>query len=241
MEFGETVAAAEAVSLIPNRLCPLCQCAAETLDELQNHVATHLQRIALFALPRSTHLGDAGSQEDIVSGRAQDEDSSQDDMIEFDWSTDDSEASFYVAEPTAPLTLEALRDAPLATSSADADYSIARFLSVPETGIWDYPTAESRTSSRHPSPATSAAAIVDLDEHTKRPFEEQEEHTELSTPAPLSFLKEHMGSRNNSSTSASHWAVVVLSQRVSTTPFSSLWTTYAVLLSNKCCKADLLQ
>ena len=49
----------------PRRLCPICHCAKETVDDLQQHLATHLQRIAVFALPS---LGDGS--EDSTPGSA---------------------------------------------------------------------------------------------------------------------------------------------------------------------------
>ena len=51
------------------RDCPFCLCSLEDSQSLQNHIATHLQRIALFALPRSTKVGD-DSQESDSSSRA---------------------------------------------------------------------------------------------------------------------------------------------------------------------------
>ena len=42
------------------RLCPICRCESKTTDSLLQHIATHLQRIALFALPKHS----SGDDED---------------------------------------------------------------------------------------------------------------------------------------------------------------------------------
>ena len=46
----------------PNRPCPLCLFRTDNLEIFQNHLATHLQRIALFALPRSTDADNDSSE-----------------------------------------------------------------------------------------------------------------------------------------------------------------------------------
>ena len=45
------------------RDCPFCLCSIEDKDQLQNHIATHLQKIAIFALPRSTDIEDEPEEE----------------------------------------------------------------------------------------------------------------------------------------------------------------------------------
>lgn len=54
--------ATETISTTLNRPCPVCFHEADTLEGLQIHLATHLQRIALFALPRSTDLEDTSAE-----------------------------------------------------------------------------------------------------------------------------------------------------------------------------------
>ena len=41
----------ETVSTANSRLCPICKCMSENAESMQQHIATHLQRIALFTLP----------------------------------------------------------------------------------------------------------------------------------------------------------------------------------------------
>lgn len=54
-----------------SRPCPLCQKILPSTNEIQVHLALHLQRIAIFSLPRSTSLGEYeeedDSSEDIAS------------------------------------------------------------------------------------------------------------------------------------------------------------------------------
>lgn len=90
MELNNIVSASETVSTLPDRDCPFCLHAADSLDELQNHIATHLQRVALFALPRSTDLKDGSSLGDGASGQANVQDSRQDDMESVIWGDDDN-------------------------------------------------------------------------------------------------------------------------------------------------------
>ena len=61
----------ESTSNVVERACPFCLLATKSLEALQMHVATHLQRIALFALPRSTDIHDGSSAgEEGHSGQA---------------------------------------------------------------------------------------------------------------------------------------------------------------------------
>ena len=90
MELNNIVSAGETVSTLPDHDCPFCLHTADSLDALQNHIATHLQRVALFALPRSTDLEDGSSLGDGASGQANVQDSRQDDMESVIWSDDDN-------------------------------------------------------------------------------------------------------------------------------------------------------
>ena len=56
--------ATQTISPTLDRFCPVCLYKAETLEVLQNHIATHLQRVAIFALPRSTDFEDASVEGD---------------------------------------------------------------------------------------------------------------------------------------------------------------------------------
>ena len=46
----------------PDRPCPVCYFAAADAAALQSHIARHLERFALFSLPRSTEQGDEGTE-----------------------------------------------------------------------------------------------------------------------------------------------------------------------------------
>ena len=60
----------EAVSETVTRDCPFCLCSLEDSHGLRNHIATHLQRIALFALLRSTEFEDASQDDHFSSSKA---------------------------------------------------------------------------------------------------------------------------------------------------------------------------
>ena len=47
----------------PDRICPVCSFSARTARSLQNHIALHLERFALFSLPRSRAEGSLDSSE----------------------------------------------------------------------------------------------------------------------------------------------------------------------------------
>ena len=52
------------VSQSCSRLCPICKCKSENMSLQQQHIATHLQRIALFALPNSSSGDEENSSEE---------------------------------------------------------------------------------------------------------------------------------------------------------------------------------
>ncbi|KAF2729893.1 hypothetical protein EJ04DRAFT_388829, partial [Polyplosphaeria fusca] len=45
------VSASESTFHLPDRCCPICDITLETQSAMQSHVARHLERIALFAVP----------------------------------------------------------------------------------------------------------------------------------------------------------------------------------------------
>jgi hypothetical protein len=57
----ELVAACMRPSAIPHRSCPLCPMSFVAVAEMQNHIAYHLERFALLALPKQSEL-DGGSE-----------------------------------------------------------------------------------------------------------------------------------------------------------------------------------
>jgi len=65
-ELARLISESETVSEDVSRDCPFCLWnGAEDAMSLQTHIATHLQRIALFALPRSINVRDASSVGDV--------------------------------------------------------------------------------------------------------------------------------------------------------------------------------
>jgi tetratricopeptide (TPR) repeat protein len=54
----------ESTLTVPDRCCPICLYAPQNLSELQKHIALHLERIALFALPRSLCVVDDSKEGD---------------------------------------------------------------------------------------------------------------------------------------------------------------------------------
>ncbi|PQE07748.1 meiosis-specific serine threonine- kinase mek1 protein [Rutstroemia sp. NJR-2017a BVV2] len=54
----------ESTLTVPDRCCPICLYAPENMGELQKHIALHLERMALFALPRSLYIVDDSKEGD---------------------------------------------------------------------------------------------------------------------------------------------------------------------------------
>lgn len=62
----------EVIHARSDRNCPICDASIELKSHLQNHIAAHLERIAIFSLPRST-----GFDEDEAQAQDQDQDQEQ--------------------------------------------------------------------------------------------------------------------------------------------------------------------
>ena len=72
VSFHDAASTNAVLSDSPRRLCPICFRRAETVDQLQRHIATHLQRIAVFALPNSTDAdGDSREGTSNIANRDQ--------------------------------------------------------------------------------------------------------------------------------------------------------------------------
>ena len=132
-ELTEITEASAVVSTNPNRLCPFCESSAKSTNKMENHVGAHLQRIALFALPRSTeHDRDSshGSQGQSDNADLVGKDSRFDELESLDWS--DKEAS-HVAAGFQGLTTAALKNAlQLETTGTEAQAKEATTLDVAE-------------------------------------------------------------------------------------------------------------
>ncbi|MCJ1465208.1 hypothetical protein MMC07_003824 [Pseudocyphellaria aurata] len=63
-DLSNAISVAEEVTESSDRGCPFCLYSITDNHTLRNHIATHLQRIALFALPRSTENEDASEIDD---------------------------------------------------------------------------------------------------------------------------------------------------------------------------------
>jgi len=75
--------AGESTFTNPNRCCPVCLLIIETIDILHSHIALHLERFAIFSLPRS--IDETNEDEDHGSANADlDADGSRDDDFDFD-------------------------------------------------------------------------------------------------------------------------------------------------------------
>ena len=68
------IRASESVSTVTDRPCPICSVVLNTARALQSHIALHLERFALFSLPRSVASGgdrnDDDDDEDADSAKA---------------------------------------------------------------------------------------------------------------------------------------------------------------------------
>ncbi len=70
LQSFQLLKAGESTSGLPDRPCPFCQVEFATAAALQDHIAFHLERVALFALPRSTGVEDESVEGGSWSGQA---------------------------------------------------------------------------------------------------------------------------------------------------------------------------
>lgn len=61
--------ASESVSATVTRCCPICLATYTTTQELHTHISRHLERIALFSLPRSAGADDADGADKVGSSK----------------------------------------------------------------------------------------------------------------------------------------------------------------------------
>ena len=128
-ELDQVLHSSEIVSHEVDRECPFCSCNMVDADQLQNHIATHLQRIALFALPRSHDIQDASeagsssSQVNAYSQGSQDLGSEHDmsdkrSYVELNQNSSDFTPE---TEPTSvtKLTFEAMKSVPALEGAED--------------------------------------------------------------------------------------------------------------------------
>ncbi|KAL9113823.1 MAG: hypothetical protein Q9187_007553, partial [Circinaria calcarea] len=114
LNLDVAMAAGATVSNIQDRSCPFCLYIPESGDamQMQIHIASHLQRVALFALPNSTGLEDSSDagQGSSKSANAEVQDSRRDDVEEVAWN-DENEDVFIQEGSSNSLTAEALENA----------------------------------------------------------------------------------------------------------------------------------
>lgn len=70
LQSFQIMRAGESTTSLPDRPCPFCQTEFPSSSTLQDHIAFHLERIARFALPRSTGVDDEPTSSDNGSADA---------------------------------------------------------------------------------------------------------------------------------------------------------------------------
>ena len=70
-QLEDLLRAGETIASTPERPCPFCAITLDNNGAMERHVAKHLERIARFALPRSTGLEDEEDDERNSSGQVE--------------------------------------------------------------------------------------------------------------------------------------------------------------------------
>ena len=153
------------VSQASGRLCPICRCESKSADSLLQHIATHLQRIALFALPKYSGGDDDDSQQENAGSTSQVQADDRDSIFaneSITWSgsdqVEDSKSSLSNA-----LTKEAL--GALTSRDAPENWRRAAFFLPPrrDTLTFDHPSSEDERSA--PEASTFDAKSLGFNEH----------------------------------------------------------------------------
>lgn len=136
LQSTELLRVGESVSEVADRPCPICLTDITDASGLQHHIAAHLIRIALFALPRSTDADDDTESGTSWSGRAagHHSDSSQDTSNKSSTSStrpreDEMQTSKNEQRGKGTLSQNALRHLETVTSDQGSDAKLERFLS----------------------------------------------------------------------------------------------------------------
>jgi hypothetical protein len=87
------------VSVNPDRDCPFCYAGLTTTEEMENHLAFHLESIAIFALPKNDAIEEGKSGESVSllkQGMAMERDSRKNDFdhLSLRFEVDEHEFSF---------------------------------------------------------------------------------------------------------------------------------------------------
>ena len=140
LNLDVAVAAGATVSSSQDRPCPFCLYVPERGDtmQMQIHIASHLQRVALFALPNSTGLEDGSDagHGSSKSANAEVQETRANDLEQVVWS-DVNENNLIQEVSANPLTAEALENARglegASETSATLRESISQFLNTVDT------------------------------------------------------------------------------------------------------------
>ncbi|KAM3066646.1 hypothetical protein ACMFMG_002358 [Clarireedia jacksonii] len=86
------IASSESTLTLTDRCCPFCSREPETMTEMHDHLALHLERIALFSLPRSLYMFSDIEEFDSIEANQ--------DTIEFKYDLAEVDFTFNVDEET---------------------------------------------------------------------------------------------------------------------------------------------
>lgn len=129
----------ESVPDSADRPCPICLVRISTSKELQNHVASHLIRIALFSLPRSTEADNdadsATSWSGNVAGHRTDSSGSTESVeVNLASPLEDDESETLAEESTpANLSRDALRHLQATNQERQYEEKVSDFLSTTQS------------------------------------------------------------------------------------------------------------
>lgn len=135
-QMADLLRLGESVPDTADRPCPICLVHISTGKELQNHVASHLIRIALFSLPRSTEADDdadsATSWSGHVAGHRTDSSGSTE-SVEVNLSSplEDDESEKVIGDRTSKsLSRDALRHLQATNQEQPYEEKVSDFLST---------------------------------------------------------------------------------------------------------------
>lgn len=197
LQSTELLRVGESTSEVADRPCPICLIDITDASGLQHHIAAHLIRIALFALPRSTDADGDAESGTSWSGRAagHHSDSSQDTSNKSSTSStqpreDEMQTSKNEHREKGALSQNALRLLETVTSDQGSNAKVERFLSfLSDSDLGNQPSdrslpiarklygleddgtsiAEREASSKHPVVAQPTNVLDDDDNSQSDP------------------------------------------------------------------------
>ena len=150
------------------RPCPFCLATLPSSDKMERHVARHLERIASFALPRSTGLEEDINEQGSVIGSVEAElEDSQSGLSEVEALSDNSSLGIDLSNDNSkfdkgPLTLDSLQASEL-TSEMPNDSIIRTYFNRLETV--QRSSSESSDTTAH-TPAKEGESLYDQRDHS---------------------------------------------------------------------------